>query len=290
MSTGFRIFILTLAAFGAIAIYRFRSPELSVWLRQAPPRGSGPEAAPLISPVDRVLGPDAALATLWLRGKEAAEPGGDAGEMEPAAAPLSEQDILSTADLPVMEEEPGGPEGGPEQGSGEREGAPLPEDGAAQQEDPPTPPRVTAFDEIAYEVKDGDNLWRIAARFLGSGSRFQEIRDLNKDAFKERSSDVVPVGTVLKIRVPASREGLKVPGPQADTSVEGSPAPAPPSGREDRKGVYHTVRRSETLQRIAHQYFPEDADGWRTIFAANKDRLASPDLVREGQVLAIPPH
>ena len=62
------------------------------------------------------------------------------------------------------------------------------------------------------------------------------------------------------------------------------------SGREDRKGVYHTVRRSETLQRIAHRYFPEDADGWRTIFAANKDRLASPDLVLEGQVLAIPPH
>lgn len=45
-----------------------------------------------------------------------------------------------------------------------------------------------------YTVKAGDSLWAIAARFLGSGSRYKEIKTLNNLA-----TDVIYVGTVLKI-------------------------------------------------------------------------------------------
>jgi nucleoid-associated protein YgaU len=100
----------------------------------------------------------------------------------------------------------------------------------------------------------------------------------------------VAAGTFIKIRIPASEEALKLPAPQVDTSVERSSAPVPPRGASDRNPVYHTVRRSESLKRIAHLYFPDDVEGWRTIFAANRDRLASPDVLREGQVLLIPGH
>ena len=292
MSIGFRIFILILCAFGAIAAYRLRTQELSHWLRPGP-RGAGASSrgmetsgAPLVSPVDRILDPDFPFATLELRGQE--PPGPPAVEfpgMEPAGTPLPEEDLESVADLPVVEEDPAPPEG---------PAAPEDLDVAGGDPEPPLPgepeppePQIVAFHEISYEVKQVDSLWRIAARFLGSGSRFPEIRDLNRDVFRDRGSDSVPAGTVLRIRVPGSPEGLKVPAPGVDTSVEGSPAPAPPGG-EDRVPVHHTVRRSESLQRIARRYFPEEADGWKILFAANKDRLASPDLVREGQVLRIP--
>jgi nucleoid-associated protein YgaU len=247
-----------------------------------------PGGAALVSPVDRILDPDFPFATLELRGQEPpGAPAVEIPEMEPAGTPLPEEDLESVADLPVVEEDPALPEGpaAPED-PGVAGGGPEPPPPGPEPSEPRAP-EIVAFHEISYEVKQGDSLWRIAARFLGSGSRFPEIRDLNREVLQDRGSDSVPAGTVLRIRVPGSPEGLKVPGPGVDTSVEGSPAPAPP-GREDRVPVYHTVRRSESLQRIARRYFPEEADGWKILFAANKDRLASPDLVREGQVLRIP--
>lgn len=45
-----------------------------------------------------------------------------------------------------------------------------------------------------YTVKKGDSLWKIAVKFLGDGSRYVEIKELNG-----LSSDVIHVGQVLKI-------------------------------------------------------------------------------------------
>jgi nucleoid-associated protein YgaU len=50
-----------------------------------------------------------------------------------------------------------------------------------------------------YVVQDGDNLWRIAATQLGSGTRYEEIAKLNADLLK--SKDTLDVG--MRIRLPA---------------------------------------------------------------------------------------
>jgi nucleoid-associated protein YgaU len=50
-----------------------------------------------------------------------------------------------------------------------------------------------------YVVQDGDNLWKIAAGQLGSGTRYEEIAKLNADLLK--SKDVLDVG--MRIRLPA---------------------------------------------------------------------------------------
>ena len=50
---------------------------------------------------------------------------------------------------------------------------------------------------ILYTVKDNDSLWKIAAEQLGSGTRWQEIRDLNKDLLK--GSEQVHVNMRLKL-------------------------------------------------------------------------------------------
>jgi hypothetical protein len=49
-----------------------------------------------------------------------------------------------------------------------------------------------------YVVKDNDNLWKIAAEQLGTGSAWQTIRDMNKDVLK--GGDTVQVN--MRLRLP----------------------------------------------------------------------------------------
>lgn len=50
---------------------------------------------------------------------------------------------------------------------------------------------------IYYTVVKGDCLWKIARKYLGSGARYMEIYELNKDILK--SPDRIYIGQVLKI-------------------------------------------------------------------------------------------
>ena len=51
--------------------------------------------------------------------------------------------------------------------------------------------------EKRYVVKDGDNLWRIAATQLGDGNRHEEIFKLNRDILKNKSS--LSIGMSLRM-------------------------------------------------------------------------------------------
>jgi len=55
----------------------------------------------------------------------------------------------------------------------------------------------SAEPEKRYVVKEGDNLWRIAATQLGDGSRHEEIYKLNRDILKDKSS--LSVGMSLRL-------------------------------------------------------------------------------------------
>lgn len=50
---------------------------------------------------------------------------------------------------------------------------------------------------IYYKVVKGDCLWKIARKYLGSGARYMEIYNLNKDIIK--SPELIFIGQVLKI-------------------------------------------------------------------------------------------
>ncbi len=60
----------------------------------------------------------------------------------------------------------------------------------------------------------------------------------------------------------------------------GDPAPARP-------GIDYTVRRGDTLARLAGQAYGDPA-AWPRLLAANSDQLADPDAIFPGQVLHIP--
>lgn len=50
--------------------------------------------------------------------------------------------------------------------------------------DPAVPPRTAAAaepDETGYVIEKGDTLWKIAAKFLGSGNRYPEIFAANRE-------------------------------------------------------------------------------------------------------------
>ena len=52
---------------------------------------------------------------------------------------------------------------------------------------------------VIYRVRQGDRLWNIAKRFLGSGQRYEEIMTLNG-----LTNDMIYPGQILKIAVDES--------------------------------------------------------------------------------------
>ena len=64
--------------------------------------------------------------------------------------------------------------------------------------------RIVALEPVLVTVKPGDSLWRIAARNLGSGSRWQEIYALNRDRVQAdgrtlRNPSIIQIGWVLDL-------------------------------------------------------------------------------------------
>ena len=49
----------------------------------------------------------------------------------------------------------------------------------------------------------------------------------------------------------------------------------------------HTVVKGDTLSKIAKAHYG-DANQWRKIYEANKERIKNPDLIQPGWVLTIP--
>lgn len=113
-----------------------------------------------------------------------------------------------------------------------------------------------------YTVVAGDNLSRIAERFLGNWARYHEIVALNK------IPDANKIFVGQKIKIPSSR--IPQPSPQPVPSVR-----------------THTVASGETLWAIAQKYYGTGVE-WKKIYEANKDVIANPNIIRVGQVIKIP--
>ncbi|NLK63906.1 MAG: LysM peptidoglycan-binding domain-containing protein [Tissierellia bacterium] len=52
-------------------------------------------------------------------------------------------------------------------------------------------------EEVTYIVVSGDCLWNIAKTYLGSGTRYMEIYNLNKD--KISNPDLIYIGQILTL-------------------------------------------------------------------------------------------
>jgi uncharacterized protein YidB (DUF937 family) len=83
----------------------------------------------------------------------------------------------------------------------------------------------------------------------------------------------------------AARAGQAAPArPRADFSNVQSGASTAPVKPPDR---WYTVASGDSLSKIARRFYG-DANQWRTIYEANRDRIEDPDLIHPGQELKIP--
>lgn len=135
---------------------------------------------------------------------------------------------------------------------------------------PSDPPAATSGETVAYTVKRGDSLWRIAEKHLGSGTRFKEIAALNTYVLAN-NPDYLEAGLVLRLPVP--------------------PKPADEIGASDDTYV---VEPGDTLSEIAEEEMGV-AERYPQIFEASTNtiqpdgtRLTDPDLIRPGWTLQIP--
>ena len=93
------------------------------------------------------------------------------------------------------------------------------------------------YDVRPQEGRNYETLWDIADRFLGSGSRYKEIFELNRgvvqpDGSTMTTTDLIKAGWVLRLPADAQGAGLRVVDHSLD-SLQSAPAAEPAGGSAD---------------------------------------------------------
>lgn len=122
---------------------------------------------------------------------------------------------------------------------------------ATQISQSPTLPNETEISFTTYTVKSGDTLWNIAQRFLGNGSKYPELKSLNR-----LTSDTIYPGQTLKV----------------------------PTNIQSKSYMTYTVQKGDTLWSIARRFLD---NGSRYNEIMNLNGLTS-TTIYPGQVLKIP--
>lgn len=121
----------------------------------------------------------------------------------------------------------------------------------------------------SYTVQPGDNLWKIAEKFYGSGYNWVDIAKENK------------------LRNP----NMIVPGQQLNLPKVEVKKPTPPEETKGTKfgeaitGDSYTVAKGDHLWGIAVRAY---GDGYQWVKIARENKLANPNLIHRGNVLRIP--
>jgi nucleoid-associated protein YgaU len=109
-----------------------------------------------------------------------------------------------------------------------------------------------------------------------------------QDAIEEAEEEAPP-GPVFEATFGPAQEGptdlpLPSPVPESEAPASGGTAPAPEIAAASAQLKEYTVKAGQTLCDISQELFG-NRGGWKRIYEANKDRLPSPDQIREGMKL-----
>lgn len=121
---------------------------------------------------------------------------------------------------------------------------------------------------IVYTVMPGDSLWRISARFYGTGGFWRRIYHDNADVI--RNPGRIYPGQKLLIRLTDSGR------PDADGAASGSA-----------RGKVYVVLPGENLWTIARKFYG-DGRLWERIYWANRELISDPRHIFGGQRIVIP--
>ncbi|HTE04724.1 MAG TPA: LysM peptidoglycan-binding domain-containing protein [Planctomycetota bacterium] len=166
-------------------------------------------------------------------------------------------------------------------------GAPVAAAPAAPAASAPAPVVIAAPAGMHVVAKD-ETLSSIAARYLGSESRWKDLVKLNPGLDPRK----LKIGTQIRVSGEAEvadARPAKAPAAKPVTPLTATPdkpaAAAAPVARA--AGRTHTVVKGDTLGAIAKTYLGSTAKA-DELYTANKDVLKSKDDLKLGQVLRIP--
>ena len=141
---------------------------------------------------------------------------------------------------------------------------------------PPVAIEIPQPDFTIYTVERGDSLWDIAVKFYGRGESWRKIYNDNVAVIKNPNR--LYAGQKLVIRL----AGTVAASPLPEVS-----ASAPAAGTAVTGGTTYIVQKGDMLWSIAQKVYG-DGKLWKIIYEANKGIIASPEVIRAGQVLSIP--
>lgn len=127
-------------------------------------------------------------------------------------------------------------------------------------------------------VEPGDTLSDLSTKHLGTAKRWREWLTANPDQLKSDKD----LRSGMTLRVPGS-PARSVALPQTPSRAEPPAAVASSRGSEKT----YTVQPGDNLHRIAERTMG-NAERWRLLYDANRDRLSSEDDIRVGQTLVVP--
>lgn len=141
--------------------------------------------------------------------------------------------------------------------------------------------RAEPAQPLTHTVVEGDNLYRIAQKYLGDGNRWRRIADANPG--KVDNDGQVRAGVTLTI--PGTTASSDLDSPTIENRTAATAARAAKSKIETSRT--YTVRTGDSLFSIARTQLG-DGGSWKRIYEANRDRISDPDRVKVGTELRIP--
>lgn len=121
-----------------------------------------------------------------------------------------------------------------------------------------------------------------------------EQKNKKTEPLKEEPAPAPHTTDNLGATDPYANDPLLPPDNAADTRVTTPPPPPESSGKTAKSaparatsGRTHVVAKGDTLSSIARKYYG-DSSKWKTIFNANRNRIADPNRLTVGTKLIIP--
>jgi nucleoid-associated protein YgaU len=140
---------------------------------------------------------------------------------------------------------------------------------------------------LLYTWQSNDSYVTVAKKLYGEPTKFTLIQNANegREDIQPGEKILVPVFDVENVVAEAPLAGKPEAKPEAKPEVKKSTtaktAPAPTGGR------LHTVKKGESLWKIAQAELG-NGGRWEEIYNLNKDKLKSPEALRDGMKLTLP--
>ena len=146
-------------------------------------------------------------------------------------------------------------------------------------------------DELAHEVEQLKARMTDLEQHAGRTLSPTESPSVADATAQDSSSADAPAMANLKSLIEQELQESGVATAEAPTAVatkaETAPAQKKPAAKADAKQQTYTVKKGDTLSKIAQQFYGSSKK-WRRIVDANKDKLGQSQVLRAGMTLVIP--